>query len=76
LNNKTLFWKVINVEDELNRHFIKDFELHTKSVVLVKIRGGKQVEWKNLDRVWSLFDDKNAFLTYVNGELSAFLEKG
>lgn len=76
LNDASLIWKPINVDEEPNRHFIKDFELHTKSVVLVKIRGGKQVEWKNLDRVWALLGDKDSFKSYIGLELSSFLAKG
>lgn len=75
LADKTLLWQVINLEERQNRHFVKDYGLFTKSVVLVKIRGGKQVAWKNLDRVWSLLDDEDTFRKYIAAELGAFLEK-
>ena len=72
----TLAWKMINVDDQENRHFIKDYQLHTKSVVLVRYRDGRQVTFRNLDRVWELLGDKTAFQTYVNHEISEFISEG
>lgn len=76
MNDRTLAWKMINVDEFPNRHFIKDFDLHTKSVVLVKIRDGKQVEWKNLDQVWANLSNKELFKKYVESELITFIAKG
>jgi len=72
----TLAWKMVNVDDQENRHFIKDYQLHTKSVVLVRYRDGRQVTFRNLDRVWELLGDKTAFQTYVNHEISEFISEG
>jgi len=76
LKNGKLIWEIVNVDIPENRHFIKDYELYTKSVVLVKLRDGKQVEWKNLDMVWSLLNDKDSFQSYITGEVTAFLGEG
>jgi hypothetical protein len=72
LTGNKLIWEVLNVDVPENRHFIKDFELYTKSVVLVKIRDGKQVEHKNLDMVWSLLGQKEAFQEYITREVRQF----
>jgi hypothetical protein len=37
-----LEWKVVNVQLPENQHFIQDYQLFTKSVVLVHIADGKQ----------------------------------
>lgn len=72
----SILWKMVNVDFPENRHFIKDYRLFTKSVVLVKMRSGKQAAWKNLDRVWELLRDRTAFHAYIVKELKAFREKG
>ncbi len=76
LKNGSMAWKMVNVDTPENNHFIKDYQLFTKSVVLVRIRGGKQVAWKNLDKVWPLLNNKSTFQSYVVKEVNAFREKG
>lgn len=68
-----LVWKVVNIEVEGNEHFAKDYALYTKSVVLVTEVRGKPGEWKNLEKVWQLLQDKPKFLRYVQAETRGFL---
>ncbi len=65
--------KVVNVEEPGNRHFADDYKLVTKSVVLVDGRKEKAGRWKNLDRVWELVHNEEAFGKYVQSEVKAFL---
>lgn len=76
LKKGRMIWRMVNVDLPENQHFIKDYQLYTKSVVLVKIRNGKQVEWKNLDKVWTLLQKKSDFQTYILKEVQAFTGKG
>jgi len=69
-----LEWRLANVEDADNQHFVKDFSLHTKSIVLVQIKDGKQVKWKNLEKVWDYLRDKDRFTNYVDEETNEFLK--
>lgn len=71
----TMVWRMVNVDTPENNHFIKDYGLYTKSVVLVKMRNGKQVAWRNLDRVWQLLGDKARFQKYITEEVKKFVEK-
>jgi hypothetical protein len=73
LTDGRLEWQVVNTDDEENQHFLKDYQLYTKSVVLVEMNKDKQVRWKNLDRVWKLLGDKKEFMDYIHTELNAFL---
>lgn len=70
-----IVWKVVDVDLEENRHFIDDYTLYTKSVVVVETHKGKQLRWKNLDRVWKLLKDRKAFIKYVQDDVRAWLEK-
>ena len=69
-------WKVINYEQPANQHYIKDFGLVSASVVITKIRDGKIVQWKNLDKVWQLVRNKPAFMSYIKSEVEKLQEKG
>lgn len=74
LKNGNIVWKVINVEEEQNKHFVKDYQLYTKSLVIVKMKNGKQTEWKNLNKVWELLYNKNKFISYVQDEVKNYLK--
>jgi hypothetical protein len=66
---------VVNIEDKGNEHFIDDYGLYTKSLVLSEVRAGREVRWKNLKRVWELLGDEPAFVAYVQKETHAFLDE-
>jgi len=68
-----ILWKVVNIEVKGNEHFAKDYSLYTKSLVLVNEVRGKPAQWKNLEKVWQLLQDKPKFLRYVQDEMRAYL---
>jgi hypothetical protein len=73
LDRGLLEWRLVNTDESENKHFIKDYELYTKSLVLSDVVGGKQVRWKNLDKIWVLLNDKESFQKYVKDEVRAFI---
>ena len=73
LDSGELGWRVVNTDDKENAHFITDFELVTKSVVLVEYSDGEVVRWKNLKLVWQLVGDEDGFVRYVRDETRDFL---
>jgi hypothetical protein len=75
LKNGTLEMRIINYENPENRHFMKDYQLVSKSLVLANTVNGKQTEWKNLKRVWLLTGRKDEFLDYVRKEVRLYLAK-
>jgi hypothetical protein len=76
LKNGTLEMRVVNYENPENRHFMQDYRLVSKSLVLVNVVNGKQTEWTNLKMVWQLTGRKDAFLNYVQKEVRSYLAKG
>lgn len=72
--DKRLVWRVVNVDQPANAHYLKDYQLYTKSVVVSEMRDGKEVRWKNLDKVWTLLGQPEAFQDYVEKEVRSFLE--
>ncbi|MFA5975155.1 MAG: nitrophenyl compound nitroreductase subunit ArsF family protein [Elusimicrobiota bacterium] len=74
LASGSLEWRVVNIDEPANRHFIKDFGLYASSLVLVSQAKDKP-HWKNLDQVWSLVKTPEAFARYVEDEVRQF-QKG
>jgi hypothetical protein len=74
LGEGRLEWQVVNVDDPQNRHFNADYQLYTKSVVVVDRVNGQQVRWKNLPKVWELLQDEKGFRLYVQSEVKGYLE--
>ena len=66
-------WQVVDFEEEGNEHFVDDFGLYTQSVVLVKPNVGDTASWNNLEKVWDLVHDDQAFIEYVQTEVNTFL---
>lgn len=73
LSSRKIAWKPLNIEIPENKHFVDDFKLFTKSVVVVDAKNGKMIRWKNLDKIWELVRDENAFTSYIKNEISGFL---
>ncbi len=76
LRNGTLELRVINYEKPQNRHYVKKYQLVTKSLILAKEVDGEQTEWTNLKLVWQLAKNREAFLNYVRGEIRKYLPEG
>ena len=75
LEKKKLIFKVINIDLPENQHFIQDYQLYTRSLIVAEFRDGKQVAWKNLTRVWEYLNDRDKFHEYVRSEIQKSLEK-
>lgn len=70
-----LEFKVVNVEDKGNEHYVSDYQLYTKSLILSLVKDGKQINWKNLDKIWEYVGDKQRFLDYVKSGVADFLKE-
>ena len=66
--------RIINVETLENRHYIQDYQITNQSVILSEVQNGKEVRWKNLKRVWRLYNKEEAFDDYIRTETEAFLK--
>jgi len=66
-------WRTVDLDIPENEHFIKDFGLYTKSVVLVRLEGGEIAQFDSLSRIWELVYDKDAFVAYIQKEVGGFL---
>jgi len=69
---KNLSYKTIDLDNPANTGYWKKYNLYTKSVVLTKIKNGKEIKYKNLDQIFMKAHNEQAFKTYVSGEIKKF----
>ncbi len=69
-----LEFKAVNVEDKGNEHFVDDYKLYTKSLIISLVKDGKEIKSKNLDKIWELARNKQKFIEYVTGEVNTFMK--
>jgi len=70
-----LQFKVVNVEERGNEHYVKDYQLYTKSLILSLVKDGKEVKSKNLTKIWEYVRNRQRFYDYVRDEIVAFLKE-
>lgn len=69
----TVEFRGVNVDEKKNKHFVQDYQLYTKSVVVSLLKDGKEVHYKNLDKIWQLVGDEQQFVAYIKAETDAYL---
>ncbi len=70
-----LVFKPVNTDQKENQHFIKDYQLYTKSIIISMMNGGKEVKYKNLTEVWQCLRDKQKFYDYIKAETNKYLDE-
>lgn len=73
LQDSSIIFRSVNFETKGNEHFAKDYQLYSQSLILSRQHDGEETEWENLDKIWTLVDDKDEFVTYVQTEIADFL---
>ena len=73
LNSGVLEWRVVNLDDPGNEHFVDDYYITESSVIAVEFRDEEQSDWANLDAIWGLVGDKPAFLSYIRSAVEVRL---
>ena len=69
-----IVWREYDVDRPEFAHFVADYSIYTKAIVLSRRENGAQVKWKNLEKVWDLVGDRAAFEEYVRAEVREMLE--
>jgi hypothetical protein len=72
LNSGALAFRPVNVDEAENKHFVTDFQLTNKSVVVVEYRDGKVARFENLNEIWQRVRDKDDYLEYVRDSTRGF----
>jgi len=57
--------QTINLDGPGSEHFVQDYQLISKTVIVSDRAQGQEVKWENLQEVWSKQKDEQAFEAYV-----------
>ncbi|HSA07365.1 MAG TPA: nitrophenyl compound nitroreductase subunit ArsF family protein [Candidatus Gastranaerophilales bacterium] len=74
LNNPNVEFKMVDLNKPENKHYYKDYGLYTKSVVLSKVKDGKEIKSKNLDKIWTKLGTDKEFKKYITEEINKIKE--
>ena len=69
-----LEFKAVNVEERGNEHFVQDYQLYTKALVISLVESGKEIKSKNLTKIWEYVNNKQKFFEYITREINGFLK--
>jgi hypothetical protein len=67
---------VVNIDEMENRHYVKDFQILFNSVIIVDKRGGKAHRYKNIEKIWDIYKDREAVTQLIKDEIEPFLGGG
>jgi thiol-disulfide isomerase/thioredoxin len=60
-----LVFRVIDVDEPANNHYIEDYQLTSKAVIISLHVDGKETSWTDMEKIWDLFGDPEAFRAYL-----------
>jgi hypothetical protein len=69
-----LQWRTLNMDKPENEHFVMDYGLYSKSVVLVAMADGEEADFKNLEEIWDLEYDQKLYAEYIRSNTREFLD--
>jgi len=73
LQQGKLQYKPINVDEPGNKHYIDDYQLYTKTVIVAKVQDNRQLQWKNLKNIWRLVGNERKYLDYIQSEVHEYI---
>jgi hypothetical protein len=71
----SVVFRVLNTDRPENEHFVDDYEITNKTVIVSHLTDGKESEWINRQDVWLLLNEPDKFLAYVREPVNRFLGK-
>lgn len=70
-----LQWRSLDMTTPENEHYAVEYGLFSKSIVLVELEGDAEVRWENLEGIWDLVGDRNAYEEYIESSLKSFMDE-
>jgi hypothetical protein len=68
-----LEFRTINFDEPENTHYVQDYQLVTKSLVITLVKGGKEQKYENLKGIWENAGNQEAFHRYVKTNVEKYL---
>lgn len=67
--------KEINIFTKGNEHFMNDYEICTNAIVLSLVKGGKEIKFTNLARIWCYVCCQEKFKPYIKDSISKYVQE-
>jgi len=75
LKDGTVAFHYIDFQDKKNAKFAKGYKVSGPALIVAKIKGKKVKEFKDLKEIWTNVADKQAFIKYVQENISAYIDQ-
>lgn len=72
---KRVVFRVVDTGAPGQAHFVKDYQLTEKMVVLCHRVDGKETEWRAMEKIWDLLDDPDGFRNYLAEGIRGYLKR-
>ncbi len=66
-------WHAINMEDASNQPFVERYRLTAPSLIFVRMKNGRQTQWKNLEGIWNNVEVPEYFFNFITTEIDNYL---
>ena len=73
LASHKLIFRVIDTGDAANRHYLEEYKLSFKTVVISRRVDGVETAWENMEKVWDHLNAPDAYRAYLGGRIRAYL---
>lgn len=73
LANKEVIFQTINFDRPENKHYVEQYQLAFKTVVVSERIKGKEQQWSKYDKVWELVDKPTEFSAYLQDGIRQYL---
>ncbi len=73
LEDGRLVFRIIDVDEAGQGHYVDDYQLTAKTVVLSHLVDGKEAEWANMSKVWEYLGEPQAFHAYLADQIEKYL---
>lgn len=73
LTDGSVDWQVVNFDLPESKSFVDEYGLYSQALIIVNMRDGTRVDWKNLTDIWELVGNEPEFTAYVQREVNAYL---
>jgi hypothetical protein len=75
LKDSSITLKSIDFLQEENEHYQDDYKFDVQTLIISKKVNGKEVKWKNLDKIWDYSGDYDKFQKYIEEEINDYLKE-
>jgi len=69
LKDSSITYSSVDFLAEGNEHFQDDYKFDVQTLIISKKVNGKEVKWKNLEKIWDLYSNPGNYSKYLESEI-------